>query len=98
MVESDGARIRGQCEWLGFEPRITDLVKPCGAAAALGTPTAEVTLDLGMKATILQPSPPSGHLHYALKTKINEKFRALDNKKFKHFAKLGLLLHVKNVF
>ena len=44
MVESDGARIRGQCEWLGFEPRITDLVKPCGAAAALGTPTAEVTL------------------------------------------------------
>ena len=50
-----------------------------------------------MKATLLQPSPPSGHLHYALKTKISEKFRALDNKKFKCFAKLGLLLHVKNV-
>lgn len=50
-----------------------------------------------MKATVLQSSPPSGHLLYALKTKINEKFRAFD-KKFKCFAKLGLLLHVKNVF
>lgn len=61
------------------------------------TPPSPKSLDLGMKATLLQPSPPSGHLHYALKTKISEKFRALD-KKFECFAKLGLLLHVKNVF
>lgn len=51
-----------------------------------------------MKATLLLPSPPSAHLHYALKTKINEKFRVLHNKKLEHFAKSGLLLYVKNVF
>lgn len=45
MVESDGGEIRGQCEWLGFEHSgVTDPVNPCGAAATLGTPSAEVTL------------------------------------------------------
>ena len=50
-----------------------------------------------MKATLLLPSPPpSAHLHYVLKTKINEKFRVLHNKKLERFGKL-VLRHVKNV-
>lgn len=44
MVESDGARIRGQCEWLGFEPRSQ---RPCQALWGCSHPghiSAEVTL------------------------------------------------------
>ena len=70
------ARNRNACILLIFWCKNTPFPTPPSPKGQF--PLFPKSLDLGMKATILQPSPPSGHLHYALKTKINEKLAELN--------------------